>query len=257
MTRPARAMALIGVAAVLTVLAPFQTGEVIAPLPRFGYWLVLSVAGYAVGFAAHCLAERHVTRRGSAGVAARIALAGALTGLGAFALVYGLNGLALGYWASGRGFAILAVNVFLIAAIISAVFVMVYAWEDAPAAPPDAHTQNNPARSFQPAQPPPLLARLPLEKRGRLVSLSVEDHYVRVRTVEGAQMVLMRLGDAIGEVGDTPGLQVHRSHWVALDQVASARRRGDGAVLAMTHGPEVPVSRANLAKIRAAGLLSR
>ncbi len=87
------------------------------------------------------------------------------------------------------------------------------------------------------------------------MSVPVEDHYVRIRTVAGEGMVLMRLDDATREVGDTRGLQVHRSHWVALDQVRAVTRRGDGAVLSMAHGPDIPVSRANPGRIRAAGLL--
>lgn len=109
------------------------------------------------------------------------------------------------------------------------------------------------------AQPPvvPLLERLPLDKRGDLVALSVEDHYVRIKTTIGTEMILMRLSDAIRETGDTRGDQVHRSHWVSYDQVASARREGDRAILTLKDGGEIPVSRANLPKIREAGLLPR
>nr|WP_301270752.1 MULTISPECIES: LytTR family DNA-binding domain-containing protein [unclassified Roseobacter] len=107
------------------------------------------------------------------------------------------------------------------------------------------------------APPAPLLDRLPLEKRGPLVALSVEDHYVRVRTTKGEEMVLMRLTDAIREVGATAGLQVHRSHWVALDAVRSARREGDRAILTMSHGGDIPVSRSRLADAKSARLLPR
>lgn len=105
--------------------------------------------------------------------------------------------------------------------------------------------------------PPTLLDRLPLDKRAPLVALSVEDHYVRIRTTKGEEMILMRLADAIRETAATPGLQVHRSHWVAFDQVVAVRRKGDCALLKMSHGPDVPVSRANLPKLREAGLLPR
>jgi DNA-binding LytR/AlgR family response regulator len=101
------------------------------------------------------------------------------------------------------------------------------------------------------------LDRLALAKRGTLIALSVEDHYVRVRTDRGEAMVLMRLSDAIGETAPVKGLRVHRSHWVALDAVVAAKRRGDGAILTMAAGPEIPVSRANVAAIRDAGLLPR
>ena len=89
------------------------------------------------------------------------------------------------------------------------------------------------------------------------MALTVQDHYVNIRTTNGSELVLMRLADAIREVGDTKGLQVHRSHWIAVDQVTAASRKGDGAVLSMTQGDDIPVSRANVAKIREAGLLPR
>ena len=108
-----------------------------------------------------------------------------------------------------------------------------------------------------PPGPPPILDRLPLEKRGALVALSVEDHYVRIVTARGAEMVLMRLTDAIREAAPEPGLRVHRSHWVATGQVAAARREGDRAVLTMTAGGDIPVSRSHISAVKAAGLLPR
>jgi lipoyl(octanoyl) transferase len=70
-------------------------------------------------------------------------------------------------------------------------------------------------------------------------------------------MLLMRLSDAIHEVDHLHGAQVHRSYWAAFDQVASARKERDRVILTMTTGDEVPVSRANLPKIKEAGLWPR
>ncbi len=78
-----------------------------------------------------------------------------------------------------------------------------------------------------------------------------------VVTTRGRGPLLMRLGDAIRETAGVEGLQVHRSHWVALEQVASARRIGDAAALTLSTGGEMPVSRSRLAQVRAAGLLPR
>lgn len=102
---------------------------------------------------------------------------------------------------------------------------------------------------------PRLVERLPEDLRGDIVSLSVQDHYVAVTTTKGSHELLIRLADAVAETAPVPGLQVHRSHWVALDQVAQARRAGDTAVLTMSNGAEVPVSRANVKAVQAAGLL--
>ena len=80
---------------------------------------------------------------------------------------------------------------------------------------------------------------------------------MRVRTTKGEEMILMRLADAIREVGVTPGAQVHRSHWAAFDQVAAVTRDGDRAVLQMTIGGDIPVSRRHIPTIKEAGLLPR
>ena len=232
MVYPARLVAFAGAALILTVMAPFGTDEAMRALPRFGYWAVVVFASYSIGYGANTIA--------SGGLVRRIGLAGALTSLGVVPLVFALNGLALGHWPAGAGALVLAGNICLISCVLAGIFQVATAGAETPA-----------------AAPPDLLDRLPLAKRGPLVSLSVEDHYVRIRTRQGEEMVLMRLADAVRETRGVVGLQVHRSHWVALDQVRGAARRGDGAVLTMSTGPDIPVSRANVAAIRDAGLLPR
>ncbi len=105
--------------------------------------------------------------------------------------------------------------------------------------------------------PPAILARLPLEKRGALIALSAEDHYVRVTTTAGTELVLMRLADAMAEVGQTQGLQVHRSHWVALDQIVKVTRIGDRGELTLSDGSTRLISRGFMPAVRAAGLLPK
>ena len=87
-------------------------------------------------------------------------------------------------------------------------------------------------------------ARLPLHLQGgRVLALVSEDHYLRVYTDSGNAMILMRLSDAIAELGGERGAQTHRSWWVARDAVTKAMR-GDGkAVLTLIDGTEAPVSR--------------
>jgi LytTr DNA-binding domain len=87
-------------------------------------------------------------------------------------------------------------------------------------------------------------ARLPLHLQGAcLLALVSEDHYLRVYTEAGNAMILMRLSDAIAELGGEAGAQTHRSWWVARDAVIKSVR-GDGkAVLTLSDGTEAPVSR--------------
>jgi hypothetical protein len=102
------------------------------------------------------------------------------------------------------------------------------------------------AAAAQPAAagPPKFLERIPLKLRGgELWAVEAEDHYLRLHTSKGQDLILMRLADAIDELAGIEGAQVHRSWWVAREAVADARR-GDGrAVLTLKDGSEVPVSR--------------
>jgi len=93
------------------------------------------------------------------------------------------------------------------------------------------------------AAPPPLLERLPAGRRGRLLHLQMRDHYVEIHTDKGSDLVLMRFGDALKELGDTEGMQVHRSHWIARAAVNRIVRRTGRTAAILTNGAEVPVSR--------------
>ncbi|MBZ6378175.1 LytTR family transcriptional regulator [Pacificimonas aurantium] len=101
----------------------------------------------------------------------------------------------------------------------------------------------------------PLLERVRASAPGDILALESEDHYVRVHGAAGEDMILMRLDDAVREMGATPGCRVHRSWWVAAHGVAEAVRDGRSAVLTLTNGTRVPVARARTADARAAGLL--
>src|SRR5690606_41763012 len=99
---------------------------------------------------------------------------------------------------------------------------------------------------------PPILDRLPRQVRGKLSHMSMADHYVEVFTDRGKALVLMRLADAIAETRGVPGLQIHRSHWVALDAVAAFKRLNGRPGGALKTGEILPVSRSYLAAVRAA-----
>jgi hypothetical protein len=100
----------------------------------------------------------------------------------------------------------------------------------------------------------PLLERLPRRLRGaRILALSSEDHYTRVRTSAGEALVLMRLSDAAAACAGLDGARTHRSWWVARAAVADARK-GDGRGTLILHdGAEVPVSRTHYPHLRKAG----
>ncbi len=103
---------------------------------------------------------------------------------------------------------------------------------------------------------PRLLRRLPEGRVGRLVRVSVEDHYVHVVTERGLERLLMRFGDALDELDEQLGLQVHRSHWVAYDAIDGCWIDGGRVILKLSDGSEVPVSRNYRRQVELAGILA-
>jgi LytTr DNA-binding domain len=108
--------------------------------------------------------------------------------------------------------------------------------------------------AFPGAAPARFLERLPLKLRGgELYAVEAEDHYLRLHTSKGSDLILMRLSDAVAELEGLEGAQTHRSWWVAKAAVTEARR-GDGrAVLTLKNGVEAPVSRGFAGALREAG----
>ncbi len=104
------------------------------------------------------------------------------------------------------------------------------------------------------AAPVRFLERLPAKLKGaKLYAVSAEDHYLRLHTSKGSDLILMRLADAISELEGLEGAQTHRSWWVAKDAVQGMRREGDRVTLMLPDGLEAPVSRPNVRPLREAG----
>ena len=113
-------------------------------------------------------------------------------------------------------------------------------------------TQTHAAAADAPA--PRFLARLPARLAGAdLYAVEAEDHYLRLHTSQGQDLILLRLSDAIEELEGLEGAQTHRSWWVAKAAVTDAERLDGRAVLTLKDGSEAPVSRAFAKALRSAG----
>lgn len=244
LAHPATLAALAGVAGVLALTGPFGTDAALPLVPRLADWAVIAGTTYATGVLVAELA-RPALRRRLPDMAAEIA-AGLLVGLALVPVVLGINLAAFGSVPDTEGLPAFAATLVALGLIVT----VTMAVAGRHLGPPAAAAQDAPGA-------PALLDRLPHDRRGDLIALSVEDHYVRIRTTAGEALVLLRLSDAMRETVPVPGLQVHRSHWVALAHVRAARREGDRAVLTMTQGDDIPASRAHIPRLKEAGLLPR
>ncbi len=111
--------------------------------------------------------------------------------------------------------------------------------------------------SAAPDQTQVFLRRLPVKFRtANLYAITSEDHYLRVHTSMGSDLILMRLADAVKELGGADGLQVHRSWWVAKAFVKDEKKENGRSILVLADETQVPVSRSYRAAAKEAGLIS-
>lgn len=102
------------------------------------------------------------------------------------------------------------------------------------------------------------MKRLPTSASGVLLCLMKEDHYLRVYTDQGDCLIRLRMSDAMSELEDVPGLQVHRSWWVADHAVVNAKRRATGGAEAiLTNKLVAPIARARVNDALEAGWFDR
>lgn len=96
--------------------------------------------------------------------------------------------------------------------------------------------------------------RLSARRRAaRLIALEAEDHYVRVHTDAGSELLQMRFSDALEELSRAYGYRLHRSWWAAADAIEKVRwNRGTGEAR-LAGGLVAPVSRSCAAALKEAG----
>ena len=115
--------------------------------------------------------------------------------------------------------------------------------EEADAAVANARAAAAPVSVGTAKTPCPLLERVAPEKRGRLIAMIAQDHYVEVVTDRGSDLLLMRLGDAVAQTDPADSMRIHRSAWVTRDAVVATERVGRALKVHLEDGRVLPVSR--------------
>ena len=214
---------------------------------RLAYWLPMMAIGALWGglVARAIFPQDEITDGAAPRLWLRSFLAALAMGAPFTGLVWAATWLAFGHQIPWRGLPYLFGSVFILALAMTVLNTLV-----------ESRRQAMRRLSAVPAPPKPVrfLERLPLRLRGAdLHAIEAEDHYLRLHTSRGQDLILMRLGDAVDELEGLEGAQVHRSWWVARAAIDGVRR-GDGrAVLTLKDGVEVPVSRTYSRQLRAAG----
>jgi hypothetical protein len=210
-----------------------------APLPRFALFLGMSVLSILI--AASGVTAATLMVRASARPAIRYVVAACLI----TPMVAVASWLVVGFAVTG-GIELRFLPYFLPTALLITIVMSLLSWA--------IFRPRSPAADRASPPPPRFLERLPVRLRGaEIYAVEAEDHYLRLHTSKGQDLILMRLSDAIAELEGIEGAQTHRSWWVAKSALADARR-GDGrAVLKLKDGSEAPVSRTYAKGLREAG----
>lgn len=219
-------------------------GSLAAPLgARLAYWIPIMILGGLWGHLCSVMIDRFIDldeRPWLQVIVLTLVISGPLV-----VLVWAATGLAF----AGRLYAPTAMGqLFLPVVVITAVVSAINVFTGRRAQPVQTHQ----APASRPAARFP--ARLPPRLRGAAIhAVQAEDHYLRIHTDRGSDLILMRLSDALEELEGLEGAQTHRSWWVAKGAVRDIQR-GDGrAALTLEGGVVAPVSRRYARALREAG----
>ncbi len=91
---------------------------------------------------------------------------------------------------------------------------------------------------------------IPADKRGGVMALYAQDHYVNITTDKGEHLHRMSMKEAVAMIPADTGLQVHRSHWVAFSAMLTLHKISDKYQLELRNGSQIPVSRAKIADLK-------
>ncbi len=90
---------------------------------------------------------------------------------------------------------------------------------------------------------PAFLSQSRLLEPTRIRAIKAEEHYIRIWTEKGSDLLRYRFKDAVHELRDADGLQVHRSWWVQLSSIDQIKTSGRKIELQLRHDELiVPVS---------------
>ncbi|MGQ3209993.1 MAG: LytTR family DNA-binding domain-containing protein [Shinella sp.] len=225
------------------VTGPYGTADRLATVPRLGFWLVLHAVAWSIAVTTLVLVNTLLMRRVPS-LAGRMALgtlvAGVPVGLATEAISLATFGGAVTVSSLAESIA----SGLLLSALFCGLTFMTMSSKAVETLSP------SPAPATEDRTEVALLRRLKPENRGPILHMTVADHYTEVTTSRGRELILLRFSDALEELGDTPGLQVHRSHFVADSHVEKLLRADGRLTILLKDGREIPVSRSRAEAVR-------
>ena len=246
---------LVTVLLAVAIVGPFGTAGSMTLPERAFYWLVTGTTTFTVGLVASVVVGAWLYQRGMPEWGSRLA-GGAVAGLPITLTVVAVNAVLSPVLRTSlplhgsvlAGWVLTHVGVAL--AIATIYYVLDLEFRHAAASDDTVGRPVGPVNEgsdsiddgLRSAAYEALLERLPPEKRGPVLRMSMQDHYVEVVTSRGSHLALMRMADAVA-AADGLGTRIHRSHWIAWEHVAEVRRTNGVARIVTSDGEELPVGR--------------
>ena len=225
------------------IVGPYGTARMVQA-DRYSYWLICLMGGGLIGIGIDETIGRRLRGLWQRSLVSSVLMAPLVT-----VLVYGVSD-AFGDHIPTFLLPVLLWHVFAICVPVMAVRTL--AWRQ-PKTVVEIETRTIVAPPLPEAEAA-FRSRLSAKRRtARLLAIEAHDHYLRVHTDAGEELVTMRFADALEELAGAHGVKTHRSWWVAADAIeAVAWRRGAGEAK-LAGGLAVPVSRAQAPLLKAAG----
>ncbi|HEU0285333.1 MAG TPA: LytTR family DNA-binding domain-containing protein [Sphingomicrobium sp.] len=231
----------VAIGGVLGVMGPFGSQTAYSTAVKYAFWMAAALAGYGAAAAADRLIPFHSPERRAATKIVAVAAVSAVPMT--FFVAW-----AMGVVRPGRTFnPVQLLGLYPYVALVQLLITWVVS-PDKRATPVAPVEQAAAAAEY----PPEFVSKLPAALRRDILALEAEDHYVRVHTLHGSALVLMRLADAAALIDSRLGLRVHRSWWVAKDGVRALERTSGRAIARLVDGTAVPISRTHLPAARTA-----
>lgn len=233
---------LMAIGALMGFLGPFAS-EHVPPLRRYVYWMICMVGGGLIGVLLDTLVARRVAATWprvllvSVLMTPLVSLLVQTTEVAMMANRYDLGT----YWR-------LQWQVLPISLAVMAVRAL--AWRRPPARVETRTVVAPPLPEAEAAFRRRLSAR---RRAARLIAVEAHDHYLKVHTDAGEELITLRFADALEELARAHGWRVHRSWWVAAEAIEGVRWRRGAGEARLTGGLEVPVSRTYAPILKEAG----
>ncbi len=240
-TNPKFWVGFVAVVIILAIAGPFGTSDRLNLPERLIYWACTGIATFSVGSFVSMAASLALFRAGTPEWLSRLA-GGMVAGLPVMGVVWIINRPVFGkIFNEWDDLAEMTVYCIAIAGSVSIIYYLVSI---------DRRETVEAQHTVSTVQTPRFLKRLPVHLGQNLISLTTQDHYVEAVTEKGSHLVLMRFSDALEEVAEIDGLQIHRSHWIAKNAVTGTARVDGRLFVELANETRLPVSRSYMAAVK-------